>query len=352
MTKQKKWFITTLGATAAVLLLILLAMVVVDPYFHYHGPVPGISYRMNKERYINRGIARNFEYHAVITGSSMNQNFKTSLADELFGTRSVKIPFSGAGFEEIRENLEVALNSGNDIEFVLWGLDYNGLNRDYDWQGYEEYPEYLYDRNLFNDVSYVWNKTILFEGLIHNLMMTLQGEESTSFDEYSSWDVGGGWDQISKTYDREEFRPEEPILPEEVLRVTKNIRENIVELANAYPDTRFILFYTPYSALYWESIYRFGWLEKQLDLEKIATELMLTCENIELYSFSRETEITGNVENYRDKEHYVDEINDLILHWIAEGRGRVTEENYLDLIEWQREYYSNYDYDVLYESKS
>lgn len=350
--KQKKWFIATILAAAGILLAILVVMVVVDPYFHFHAPLKNISYRLYSERYMNSGIAKNFEYDALITGSSMNQNFKTSQMDELWGTNAIKIPFSGAGFEEVKENIEIALNSKNDVKYVLWGLDYNGLNREFDWQGYDEYPEYLYDENPWNDVSYIFNKTILFEGLVNNLLWNLKGESTTSFDEYSSWEGGRGWESISKTYKRrEEILPMEEISEEEILRVTKNITENIVQLAKAYPDTEFLLFYTPYSALYWESIYRKGWLEKQLEMEQIATELMLECENIKLYSFCRETQITDDIENYRDKEHYVAEINDMIMEWIAADKGRVTKENYQENIEWEREYYLNYDYDKLYETK-
>lgn len=348
--KQKRWFWTTVIAMVGILLSILLVMVIVDPYFHYHAPLKGISYRLYSERYMNNGIAKNFEYDAIITGSSMNQNFKTTLMDDLFEVESIKIPFSGAGFQEIKNQLDVALDTHDDIKYVLWGLDYNGLYREYYHRGYDEYPEYLYDDNLFNDVSYVWNKNIICEGLIIDLLRTLQGEASTTFDEYSTWDVGSGWDHISQTYRRSEQI--EPMLQVNLSEfnwlVSDNISRNIVELANKYPDTQFLLFYTPYSALYWESIYRDGTFDRQLECERIATELMLECDNITLFNFCQETEVTGNVNNYRDKEHYVAEINDVIMQWIAEGRGIVTKENYMDMIEWERSYYTNYDYDSLY----
>ena len=193
---------------------------------------------------------------------------------------------------------------------------------------------------------------LIFQGLINNLFMTLQGEKSTTFDEYSSWDDGRGWESISKTYQRSnEILPMETELSdfdEEILRW--NIEENIVDLAKANPDVKFVLFYTPYSALYWESIWRDGTFIRQLLCEKIATEMMLECDNIYLFHFNRETEITGDLNNYRDKEHYVAEINELILQWITEGRGLVTKDNYEDLIAWEKEYYMNYDYDVLYEN--
>lgn len=350
--KQKKWFFTTLFTTIGILFVIFIVMVIIDPYFHFHGPLNGVSYRLYSERYMNSGIARNFEYDAVITGSSMNQNFKTSQMDDLFGTNAIKITFSGAGFEEIKDNIEIALNSKNDVKYVLWGLDYNGLNREYDWQGYDEYPEYLYDNNPFNDISYIFNKTVLLEGLLNNILWNMKGEKTTTFDEYSAWEGGRGWESISKTYKRsEEILPMETITEEEIHRVKKNITENIVKLAKAYPDTEFLLFYTPYSALYWESIYRKGWLEKQIQMEQIATELMLECENIKLFHFGQKTDITDDINNYRDKEHYVAEINDILMSWIAEDRGRVTKENYLQLLDWEREYYLNYDYDKLYETK-
>lgn len=348
--KQKKWFLVTLLGTLGGLLMILIAMVIVDPYFHYHGMVPGISYRLYSERYINRGIARHFEYDAVITGSSMNQNFKTSLMDELFGTNSIKIPFSGGGFREMTDTLRAAFESDNEIKYVLWGLDYNGLGREHYWKGYEEYPEYLYDDNLLNDVQYIWNKSILFEGLIINLLQTVQGVETTSFDDYSSWTGATGWEGISATYQRSlEILPMKEIEENTLNQTVENMMLNIVNLAKENPNTQFLLFYAPYSALHWEALYRDGELEKQLWIEAAATKTLLECDNIQLYSFADVTEVTGNINLYRDTEHYIAEINDEIMRWIAEGKGRVTRENYQELIQWEYDYYMNYDYDSLYK---
>lgn len=351
MLKQKKWFWGTLAGCGIVLTVILVVMVIMDPYFHYHGKIPGIKYRIYNERYINPGILENFEYNAIITGTSMNQNFKTSQMDELWGTNAIKVPFSGAGFKEIRENLEKAFDSGNEIKYVLWGIDYNGLLREADFVAYKEYPEYLYDNNIWNDAAYVWNKEILVSGLLTNVFMTLQGEETTSFDEYASWDVGRGWEFIKQTYHRNsEIIPmEEGLTREEQDIIEKNIETNIRSLAIAHPETTFILFYTPYSALYWDEIYRDGTLVKQLYTEALASEILLECDNIELYSFFDKTDVISNLDNYRDGLHYVNDINDAILTWIRNGEGRVTMDNYQELIQKEYDYYMNYDYDSLYQ---
>ena len=350
MLKQKKWFLGTLIGTGAVLGLIFIVMVIADPYFHYHGKIPGMKYRIDNERYINVGIMEHFEYDAIIIGTSMNQNFKTSQMDSLFGTNAIKVPFAGAGFKELRENLERAFESGNEIKYVLWGIDYEGLAKDADFVAYEEYPEFMYDDNIFNDAPYVWNKEILISGVLNNIMMTLRGEETTTFDEYASWDIGRGWDFIKGyIYGVPDTVPMEAGLTwEEREIVVENIATNIVALAKEYPDTKFLLFYTPYSILFWDNIYRNGTLEKQLQIEQIASEMLLECENIELYSFFDKPELICNFDLYQDGLHYVTDVNEVIMDWIHKGEGRLTKENYMDMIEWERQFYMNYDYDSIY----
>ena len=186
----KKWFCKCIITAVIFLTLIAGLMIVVDPYFHYHKPLSFLSYRLYEERYINDGIARNFDYDAIITGTSMSQNFKPSEFDALFGTKSVKLPFPGAGYKEITQNLERALSRNSSVNTVLWVLDYNGLLRRHDWTQYEEYPTYLYDENPFNDVSYLFNKSILYHGLMPSLALTASNSPSTTMDDFSSWCTG------------------------------------------------------------------------------------------------------------------------------------------------------------------
>lgn len=85
------------------------ATVVIDPFLHYHGPLAGLEYPLLDERYQNDGIARHFSYDALITGTSMTQNFKPSEFDALWGAEAVKIAFSGASYREVDENVRRAL---------------------------------------------------------------------------------------------------------------------------------------------------------------------------------------------------------------------------------------------------
>ena len=71
----RRWFCRCLSILAGLLILTGLVVVVVDPYFHYHKPFSFLSYRLYEERYINDGISRHFDFDAMITGTSMAQNF-------------------------------------------------------------------------------------------------------------------------------------------------------------------------------------------------------------------------------------------------------------------------------------
>ncbi|GFI01179.1 MAG: hypothetical protein HFI44_00585 [Lachnospiraceae bacterium] len=349
--EAKKWFIKCITLLAAALFFIGLAVILVDPYFHYHKPYPFLSYRLHEERYTNDGISRHFDFDALITGTSMTQNFKPSEMDAYFGTHSVKEPFPGAGYKELAENLDRTLTRNPNVNTVLWTLDYNGLLRAGDWQQYESYPTYLYDENPFNDVSYLFNKSILYHGVLPNVLMTLTGAPSATMDEYSSWERETGLDQILNAYDRNNVNLNVPTSfgEEERQTVTDTITANITRIANKYPDTTFYIFYPPYSICYWDALNLKGTLERQLLAEQTATELLLECPNIKLYSFFDQYDIICNLDYYCDDAHYSAEINSLILKWISDDTGRITPKNYLEKIQEEREFFSNYDYESIYE---
>lgn len=346
-----KWFFTCLGILAAAFLLVALAVVIVDPYFHYHKPLPFLSFRLYEERYINDGISRHFDFDAVITGTSMAQNFRPSEMDALFGTRSVKETFSGAGYRELSENLERALERNPDITTVLWTVDYNGFLRPWDWVQYEDYPAYLYDDNPWNDVSYLFNKDVLYHAVLPNIAMTLTGQDSTTMDEYSSWERECGLPIILQSYDRENVSPEPDLTFDEEERraVTQTIETNITRVVNRYPDVVFYIFYPPYSICYWDALNIKGTLVRQIMAEQTATELLLECPNVRLYNFFDQYQVVCNPDYYCDDGHYNGEVNSMILKWIAEGTGLVTRQNYLERIQSELDFYLNYDYDSIYE---
>lgn len=344
---MRKWFIGCLSTIIAITAVIVATVWIIDPYFHFHKPFSFVSYRLYNERYTNDGISRHFEYDTIITGTSMAQNFKTSEADRVLGVKSVKETFSGAGFKELSENLDRALRRNRNLKTVIWSVDLNALIRDKDYDIYGNYPEYLYDDNLWNDMSYVFNKTVWYEGVLPNLIMTVTGQERTTFDEYSAWEKELGYEYVMSGYNRWEERAQmrPGLSAEEKKMVEENIRQNFTELANRYPDTTFYLFYTPYSICWWDYLNQEGLMLQQLEAEHITTQMLLQCPNVRLYNFNDQYDVITDFDNYRDREHYGAHINSRILEWIARQEGLVTQENYEELFEKEKQFYLNYHYE-------
>ncbi len=351
----KKWMITMLIVLFALLIAIASIIIVVDPYFHYHKPLSGLYYTLDNERSQNDGIIRHFDYDAIVTGTSMAQNYKTSEVDEIFDVNSIKVTFAGGSYNEINDNLETALECNSDIKMVIRPLDYAYLMDDADRvrEDLGTYPSYLYDNNPFNDVSYFFNKEILFEICLPMIEDAIAGKEGgiTSFDDYSNWMEGTEFGADVVLGDRTEFAQpttKEPYVDELREATYANITENVISLAQEYPDVDFYYYMTPYSIAWWGGLYEDGTLYRWIAAEQYAIELMLECDNIHLYSFNTEYELTTNLDNYSDECHHGDWVNSQILAWLYSGTDLLTKDNYLDYIADETNFYSTYDYDSLW----
>lgn len=357
---KKSWVTGWLIIVTIILISIGAWVYLIDPYFHYHKPdIDTYFYKLNNERSQNDGISKHFDYDALITGTSMTQNFKTSEMDEIFGVNSIKVTYSGGSYKEINDNLIVALNSNPDLRIIVRGLDmgyfFDQASRMREDLG--EYPTYLYDSNIFNDVNYLFNKDIIF-GRVYP-MTWVKGTENfspgiTSFDEYSNW-------QYSCKFGRNIVKPEAIEIKEkekfvhlsefEKETIADHISQNVTSLASKYPEVDFYYFFTPYSIAWWKAIVSDGTIYKQIEAEKYIIELILEHDNIHLYSFNNRTDITTDLNNYKDVHHYAQWINSLILRWMHDGEYLLTKENYQEYISNELEFYTTFDYDMLNEQE-
>lgn len=351
MKQANKWLKNCICILAILLASCAIIMIVFDPFFHYHGPIKGFSYRLFEDRYMNDGISRHFDFDAIITGTSMSQNFKPSEFDQLFSANSVKESFSGAGYQELSDNLERALKRNPDIKQVLWVIDFNGLMREPNWIQYDNYPTYLYDENPFNDAPYLFNKDILYHGVLRNLGFTLMRKPSMTMDEYSSWEKETGLEAILSSYSRESivYDPNATYTPEKQDIVYTTITQNFVQLINQYPDVQFYLFYSPYSICHFDALNIEGSMEANFHAMEDATKLLLECPNVKLYDFFDQYHIITDTDLYCDAGHYCSAVNSMILQWIHSDTDLLTKENYHKKIWTEYEFYHNYDYDFIYQ---
>ena len=348
----KKYVIISLSLIAFILILFTLLVVIVDPYFHYHQPLDGLTYTLNNERYQNDGIVKHFNYDAIITGTSMTENFKTSEFDQLFNVNSIKVSLSGAMFKEINELLITATKSNKNIKMILRCLDLYKLNVPKDKLAYEsdQYPTYLYDKNTINDIKYVLNKDIIVYS-ITNIINTIKHEKSTSFDDYNTWYQYYQFskDEVDSVYKRLEKSNKESITQDDYQTIKENIEQNVLSLIYENSDIEFYLFYPPYSIYYWDNENQLGTLEKQLDTIEYVTKLLVEYPNIHLYSFLDEYSIITNLNNYKDERHYSEKINTLILNKMNKNENILTKDNYQKKFKELRKFYLNFNYEELFK---
>lgn len=354
MLTGKKWSISFLAVVLALLILLGGAVVVIDPFFHYHAPLPGLEYPMSYkyQRYLNDGILRHFSYDAVITGTSMTENFSTSEFDSLFSCNTVKISLSGASYKEIDEQLARAAAANPGIKYVLRSLDAEYLFYDKDFMRTDfDYPAYLYNNSPFDDVNYLFNKDVLLNQCGAVLSYTRSGQKTPSFDVYSNWmpRYTLGRESVKANYKR----PEKAAAPAELTNaeragLTASIEQNFLAFAKENPQIDFYLFFPPYNICYWDRAYRRGTLERELQAQELAASLLTGYDNIHLFGFFDEFDLICDLDSYMDIFHYGEATSSQILQWIEAGEHQLTKEDYRDYFARIGEFYLNYDYDALF----
>lgn len=356
----KRWTFGTLAALAAILLLTAWVTIYKDPFFHYHAPLSGYDYPQkqypdNNERYLNDGITKNFSYDGIITGTSMTENLKASDADRLFGIRFIKVPYAGAKYREINDNLLRAYGARKEIRYIIRALDYNDLVADKD--AYDKtfrYPTYLYNDNPFDDVRYVLNKSVLLEETLSVTKAEKGDGNAVNFDTYGNWNAyystKFGARNVLATYMlRKTPKPTRAMTEEERRMLLDNLRQNVTDLADAHPETTFYLYFPPYSICYWDILKNEGEIDWHLEAEQLAIEELLQHPNIKLYAFCDNFELVCDLDNYKDYLHYGEWVNSWILECLKKEEHLLTTDSYRTYLENIREFYTSYDYEALQE---
>lgn len=325
--------------TGVCLLLILcIALVVLfDPFFQYHKPLPGLKAVLTDKEYQCVGSLKNFDYDSVIAGSSVSENYNNRWFDEGFNCTSIKAIRSYGATADLCYLLDIAFQE-HDIKYVFYNLDPSALSADpvttFESTGC---PMYLYDDNYLNDIEYLLNKDVIFEKIPYLIAQSLIGDydEGNSYN-WAQWKSFNS-DMILGLYIRKLSINEMKAAD----YYQENLEGNIALLTKeieAHPDTSFKISIPPYSMLWWDNIYRNGDTESYLYNMETAMEKLLSYENVELYYFLNDREVVTNLENYMDLLHFSPEINEYICSSMIENTHRVTKDNYKQIIDDTRDF--------------
>jgi len=335
MTKRfLKWFII---GSACLLILCMGLVILFDPFYQYHKPLPGLKAVLTDKEYQCIGTLKTFDYDSLIVGSSVSENYNNHWFDEGFDCTSIKAIRSYGATADLCYLLDVAF-AHQDIKYVFYNLDPSALSADpvptYESTGC---PMYLYDDNHFNDIEYLLNKDVLFEKIPYLIANSFMGDydEGLSYN-WAQW-KNFNEDMILGLYIRRPSVAE--MKPANYYQKTldKNLAL-LTEQITAHPETEFKIFIPPYSMIWWDNIYRTGETESYLYNMEYAMEQLLAYDNVELYFFLNDREIVTNLDNYMDLLHFSQDINEYIYHCLAAGSHRVTEENYKEITDNTRSF--------------
>ena len=319
----KSFFIRTLILLAAVIAVVM----IFDPFYQYHKPLPNLKAVLTDKEYQCIGTLRTFDYDALVVGSSVCENYNNYWFDEGFGCTTIKAIRSYGATADLCYLLDNAYES-QELKYVFYNIDPSSLSSSTELT-YESTgcPMYLYDKNIFNDYSYLLNKDVLMEKLPYMLAYSFIGNynEGDSYN-WAQWKYFGQ-DMAMGLYTRlpyvKDMQPE-----------TANSTElagNIALLTaqvEAHPKTTFKFFFSPYSMLWWDNAYRSGERNAVIYNEKQAIGTLLQYDNVEVYFYQDEKEIITNLDNYMDMIHFSKDINYYVYDKLAKGEERLTIDNY------------------------
>lgn len=344
---SKKWALRTLVLMFTSLLLIAALVIIVDPLMFFHKPVSAFGYTIKDDAYQNPGIAKNFDYDAVLVGSSMTQNFSTNMIDDMFDVKSVKLCYSGAYAKTINKILGIAFEN-QKIDTVFWGIDTYALTADVDYLKYD-LPEYLYDKNIFNDIKYVFNKTLIFSSL-KVLYKMRSGQPNTTMDEAYSWyhlAKDKFVPQFALTLRQKDAEPQ--VGGGEIYNENAyaNLRQNMAPIIKANPDTEFNFFFVPDSIWAIKDRQIKGTLEGSIKAQQIVVAGLLEYDNVNVYYFKNIESIICDPSNYMDRSHFAIGTNVYILESMLANQHQLTKDNYISEIEKLQTLADKYDIEIL-----
>ena len=338
--KKKTWALLCLAAIICAFAFLSAVVIAIDPFqvyrlaTRYMPPIDNTT-----QVYANAGIVRNYDYDSAIVGTSVTENFRPSLMNELLGGRFIKLCTSAGTAYNHKLLLDLAFEM-HDMQRVVYGLDVYSFVSDLDQTG-SEVPLYLYDHNPFNDAQYWLNRSVLGSFLPRCLRAWGQTQDDSIRDSMYCW---AGKDEygLAALYNAR-FSPIEPMRPADTYneKALANLNTHVIPLITAHPETQFDIFFPPYSAAEWSSMQAKGTLESMLTLRGLCYDALSLYDNVTIYDFAAREDWVLNLDNYKDTLHYGQWINDAIVEEIAANRCAVLSRDQLDAATAQLRQWAN-----------
>lgn len=187
----------------------------------------------------------------------------------------------------------------HDVKRIVYGLDVYSFIAKVDQTG-SDVPMYLYDDNLFNDVSYWLNRSVLGSFLPRCLKAWGQKQDDSIRDRMYNWAGRDDYGPIA-LYTASFTPPENPLPADARTQLAQeNLNAHLIAYITAHPETQFDIFFPPYSAAEWATMQSKGTLEAMLALRGLCYDALSGYDNVTIYDFSTREDWVLDLNNYKD----------------------------------------------------
>ena len=323
---RKRWCMLALGMLLGLLLGVIALVILVDPFEIYHRALfYNPPYDSSTQMYSGAGVAKSYTYDSIIVGSSVTENCTPSVYDKALGGRFVKLSMNAGLSLDHAKMMDIAFRT-HDVRRVVYGLDLFAFSQYYNNQKART-PDYLYDDNPFNDVSYLLNKNVLISYIPQALAHIGKPDEDMCRDAMYYWEPPAmpGTKGLRAMVDLSGPMPAQQDVSRGLEMAQLSYTHNLLPYIQAHPETTFTFFFPPYSIYYWAGQAEQGMLDTAMAQRRLLSGLLLAEPNVELYDFHAHFDWVADDSLYYDLIHYIASVNDEMAFAMAQGLCRVTD---------------------------
>ena len=340
----KRFFIAALMGVALILGGTAGLVAWVDPMLTAGNLEEGETALFINERYELAGLIRRQDYSNLVMGTSLSANFQSDWFASWLQSKTLKVVFPDGRLDEFDTALNLAYRTHGTIERIYFGLDPNVLIRE---DQHSELPEYLYNDNTIDDLQFYLNA----ESLALSVKSLLLGEEAkVPLEEAYVWNRGHNFSRAAalEGYPRPET-VSDPLPADAYLPAAQANMDVICGWCQAHPDTQFVVWFPPYSVLYWDQAQRLGRTEAILTAIEYACGRLFSCDNVMVISFLNCQDVITNLDRYTDHIHFSGGTAAWMSSKLLSEQWRYYPHSYPGQVNELREFVNSYDFDAIFE---
>lgn len=308
----------------------------VDPFQYFHKHLYGFS---DNQRYQNIGLINSYlnsedGYDSVIIGTSLSENFYPENVNRAMKWgKTLKLCASGAVPVEQKTVLLKAIETGK-VKNVLWEVASHKFSstkiQENDGLSVHAMPYQLYSSG-FGTLHYLLNGHVFKEAW--KLYFNQTEYVNKNLETYANWnklftsyvEAFSSYKNLIALGSKVEKESIGTGFNLESVKSYPEIDLNLLPMIRKYRDINFYLYIPPYSKVHFLG-------KTNEDLSRVfmmyAYILKKTSgfDNVKLYGFDLEN-FTADLSNYRDSIHYMEKINQLMIHKISRKENELTGEN-------------------------